>query len=140
MIDRTDLQLAMIERICEMDTQDLIDFFPLFTGCEVVNVNEDGKEEEVTLELDDACRLKKMLSHFLYVLGEHVEISEDSRPGLKAMLDAVVKGEIEVLLCSDLTRLTSRLSPEFIGAIQRVGVNIVTVDGSEISGQKPNDE
>ncbi len=54
------------------------------------------------------------------------------RPGLKAMLDAVAKGDVEALVCSDITRLTRSLSLEIIGAIQKAGVQIVTTDGTEI--------
>ena len=71
------------------------------------------------------------------IVGEFRDVAstEESqdRPGLKAMLDAAAKGEVEVLLCSDITRLTRRLSPEIIGAIQKAGVQIVTIEGTEIS-------
>ncbi|MFO1045394.1 MAG: recombinase family protein [Planctomycetaceae bacterium] len=54
------------------------------------------------------------------------------RPGLKAILDAVARGEVEVLLCSDLTRLARSLSLEIIGTLQKAGVQIVTADGIQI--------
>ena len=70
------------------------------------------------------------------IVGEFRDVAstEESqdRPGLKAMLDAAAKGEVEVLLCTDITRLTRSLSPEIIGAIQKAGVQIVTTDGTEI--------
>ncbi len=80
------------------------------------------------------------------ILARFGEVSDggtseiQDRLGLKATLDAVAKGEVEALVCSDITRLTQSLSPEIIGAIQRAGIKIVTVDGSELDGQKPNDE
>lgn len=54
------------------------------------------------------------------------------RPGLKAILDAVAREEVEVLLCSDLTRLARSLSLEIIGTLQKAGVQIVTADGTQI--------
>lgn len=55
------------------------------------------------------------------------------RPRLAQMLDAAAKGDVEVLFCSDLTRLTRSLSLEIIEALQKAGVQIVTTDGTEIS-------
>ena len=71
------------------------------------------------------------------IVGEVSDVASGTqeiqdRPGLKAMLDAVAKGEVEALVCSDITRLTRSLSLEIIGAIQKAGVQIVTTDGTEI--------
>lgn len=54
------------------------------------------------------------------------------RPGLAQMLDAAAKGDVEVLFCSDITRLTRSLPLEIIGAMQKAGVQIVTADGTQI--------
>lgn len=35
MIDRTDLQLMLVEQLCEMDTDNLIDLFQQLTGHEM---------------------------------------------------------------------------------------------------------
>jgi site-specific DNA recombinase len=72
------------------------------------------------------------------IVGEYRDVASGTqesqdRPGLKKLLEDAAKGDFEVLLCSDLTRLTRGLSPEFIGAIQKAGVKIVTTDGTEIS-------
>ena len=72
------------------------------------------------------------------IVGEYRDVASGNqeiqdRPGLKKLLEDAAKGDVEVLLCSDLTRLTRRLSPEIIGAIQKAGVQIVTIEGTEIS-------
>lgn len=72
------------------------------------------------------------------IVGEYRDVGNgrqyvQDRPGLKTLLEAVARGEVEVLVCNDLTHLTRRLSPEIIGAIQKAGVKIVTTDGTEIS-------
>ena len=54
------------------------------------------------------------------------------RPGLVQLLDAVAKGDVEVLFCSDITRLTRSLPLEIIGALQKAEVQIVTADGIQI--------
>jgi DNA invertase Pin-like site-specific DNA recombinase len=86
--------------------------------------------------LDRDGQREKLLAKFgkeYKIVGEYrdgasgtQEIQE--RPGLKKLLEDAAKGNVEVLLCSDLTRLTRRL----IGAIQKAGVQIVTADGKEI--------
>jgi site-specific DNA recombinase len=87
----------------------------------------DRQREEILARLG---REYEIVGEYRDVASGTQEIQE--RPGLKAMLDAVAKGEVEALLCSDLTRLTRSLSPEIIGAIQKAGVQIVTTDGTEI--------
>jgi DNA invertase Pin-like site-specific DNA recombinase len=72
------------------------------------------------------------------IVGEYRDVASGTqeiqdRPGLKKLLEAVAGGEVEVLLCSDLTRLTRSLSLEIIEALQKAGVQIVTTDGTEIS-------
>jgi DNA invertase Pin-like site-specific DNA recombinase len=54
------------------------------------------------------------------------------RPGLKKLLEDAAKGEVDVLICTHLTRLTRRCSPEIIMAIRDAGVRVVTVDGGKI--------
>lgn len=90
-------------------------------------LDHDGQREEILARLGGKYE----------IVGEVRDVASGTqeildRPGLKAMLDAAAKGEVEVLLCSDLLRLTHRLSPELIGAIQKAGVQIVTTDGTEI--------
>ena len=54
------------------------------------------------------------------------------RPGLVQLLDAAAKGDVEFLVCSDITRLTRSLPLEIIGALQKAGVQIVAADGTQI--------
>jgi DNA invertase Pin-like site-specific DNA recombinase len=90
--------------------------------------------------LDHDGQREKLIAKFgkeYKIVGEYRDVASGTqeiqeRPGLKAMLDAVAKGEVEVLLCSDLTRLTRSLSLDFIGALQKAGVQIVTTEGTEI--------
>lgn len=53
-------------------------------------------------------------------------------PASKQLLAAAATGKFDVLLCTDLTRLTRRLSPEIITALRDAGVRVVTADGGEI--------
>ncbi len=77
MIDRTDLQLMLVEQLFEMDTDSLIDLFQQLTGHEMEIYND--KTEQMfgsleTLEIADPAQLKKLLGFLLYALGERVEI------------------------------------------------------------------
>jgi DNA invertase Pin-like site-specific DNA recombinase len=54
------------------------------------------------------------------------------RPGLEKLLEDAAKGEFDVLLCTDLSRLARLASPEIIMALRDAGVRVVTVDGAEI--------
>jgi DNA invertase Pin-like site-specific DNA recombinase len=72
----------------------------------------------------------KIVGEFRDVASGTQEIQD--RPGLKKLLEVVARGEVEVLLCSDLTRLTGSLSLEIIGTLQKAGVQIVTADGTQI--------
>ncbi len=77
MIDRTDLQLMLLEQICEMETDELIVLFQQITGNEMRIFNEETEEmigAVETLDIADPPQLKKMLGFFLYALGERVEI------------------------------------------------------------------
>jgi DNA invertase Pin-like site-specific DNA recombinase len=51
---------------------------------------------------------------------------------LKTLFDDAAKGEFDVLICTDLTRLTRRLSPEIMTALRDARVRVMTVDGGEI--------
>ena len=53
-------------------------------------------------------------------------------PGLKKLLEDVAQGKFDVLLCTDLIRLTRHISPEIIMAIRVAGVRVVTTEGGEI--------
>jgi DNA invertase Pin-like site-specific DNA recombinase len=69
--------------------------------------------------------------------GTHQIVAEyrDNGPGssaLKQLLVSAAQGKFDVLLCTDLTRLTRRLSPEIMKAHREAGVRVVTVDGGEI--------
>lgn len=71
------------------------------------------------------------------IVGEYRDVAGgiqkiQHRPGLAQMLDAAAKGDVEVLFCSDITRLSRSLSLEIIGAMQKAGVQIVTADGTQI--------
>lgn len=91
--------------------------------------------------LDRDGQREKLIAKFskeYEIVGEYRDVASGTqevqdRPGLKKLLEDAAKGDVEVLLCSDLTRLTRSLSPEIIGAIQKAGVQIVTTDGIEIS-------
>lgn len=78
MIDRTDLQLMLVEQLCEMDTDNLIDLFQQLTGHEMEIYNTEqiiGSLEAI--EIGDPPHLKKLLGFLLYDLGERVEIPVD---------------------------------------------------------------
>lgn len=77
MIDRTDLQLMLLEQICEMGTDELIELFQQITGNDMTIYNEQTEEmigPVETLNIADPPQLKKMLGFFLYALGERVEM------------------------------------------------------------------
>jgi len=42
------------------------------------------------------------------------------------------KGKFDVLLCTDITRLTRQVTPEIITALRDAGVKVVTADGGEL--------
>lgn len=90
-------------------------------------LDRDGQHEELLARLGGEYE----------IVGEVRDVASGTqenqdRPALKAMLDAVAKGEVEALVCSDLTRLTGSLSLEIIGTLQKAGVQIVTADGTQI--------
>jgi len=78
MIDRTDLQLMLLEQICDKETDELIELFQQLTGEELEIWVYEKPELMIgsieTLDLSDAPRLKNMLGFFLYALGERVEM------------------------------------------------------------------
>ena len=90
-------------------------------------LDRDGQREEILARLGGEYEI---VGEYRDVASGNQEIQD--RPGLKKLREDAAKGDVEVLLCSDLTRLTRRLSPEIIGAIQKAGVQIVTTDGTEI--------
>lgn len=77
MIDRTDLQLMLVEQIVELDTDSLIDLFQQLTG-EEMEICNDVTEQMIgsveTLNIEDPAQLKKLLGFLLYALGERAEI------------------------------------------------------------------
>jgi len=77
MIDRTDLQLMLVEKLFEMDTDSLIDLFQQLTG-EEMEICNDTTEQMIgsveTLNIADPPQLKKLLGFLLYALGERVEM------------------------------------------------------------------
>lgn len=77
MIDRTDLQLMLLENVFEMGTDELIDLFEQITGNEMKIVDLETEEmlgSVESLEISDPRQLKRMLGFFLYVLGERVKM------------------------------------------------------------------
>ncbi len=96
-------------------------------------LDRDGQREEILARLGGEYEI---VGEVRDVANGTQEIQD--RPGLKAMLDAAAKGEVEVLLCSDITRLTRSLPLEIIGALQKAGVQIVTADGTELRDRKAN--
>jgi len=77
MIDRTDLQLMLVEKLFEMGTDELIDWFQRITG-EEMEICNDVTEQMIgsveTLNIADPPQLKKLLGFLLYALGERVEM------------------------------------------------------------------
>lgn len=78
MIDRTDLQLMLIEEIFEMDTTSLIDLFREATGHELA-ICDDETEQMIgsldTLDISDPPHLKQLLVYILAALGQRADIS-----------------------------------------------------------------
>ena len=56
----------------------------------------------------------------------------EDRPGPKKLLEDAAKGKFDVLLCTDITRLARRLSPEVVTALRDAGVRVVTADRGEL--------
>lgn len=92
-----------------------------------LGLDREGQHEELLARLGGEYEIVGEVSD---VASGTQEIQD--RPGLKKLLEDAAKGDVEVLMCSDLTRLTRSLSSEIIGAIQKAGVQIVTTDGTEI--------
>ncbi len=92
-----------------------------------LGLDREGQHEELLARLGGESEIVGEVSD---VASGTQEIQD--RPGLKKLLEDAAKGDVEVLVCSDLTRLTRSLSSEIIGAIQKAGVQIVTTDGTEI--------
>lgn len=70
------------------------------------------------------------------IVGEHRDIASGSqgvgdRPGLNKLLEDAAKGEFDMLICTDLTRLTRQLSSEILAALNQVGVRVVTAGEGE---------
>ena len=90
--------------------------------------------------LDRDGQREKLLAKFgkeYKIVGEGHDVGErhkhgQDRTGLKTLLEDAAKGQFDVLLCTDASRLLGSISPEIIGAIQKAGVQIVTTDGTEI--------
>lgn len=75
MIDRTDLQLMIAERIMEMDTDCLMELFSQRTGHDLEMYDEAtetiiGSVE--TIDIADSRGLKKWLGFLLYAHGERI--------------------------------------------------------------------
>jgi len=100
-----------------------------------LGLDRDGQREEILARFGEEY---EFVGEYSDVASGTQEIQD--RPGLKAMLDAVAKGEVEVLVCSDLTRLTCRRSSEIIGVIQEAEVQIVTAEGAELCDREANYE
>ncbi len=92
-----------------------------------LGLDREGQHEELLARLGGEYEIVGEVSD---VASGTQEIQD--RTGLKKLLEDAAKGDVEVLVCSDLTRLTRSLSSEIIGAIQKAGVQIVTTDGTEI--------
>jgi len=77
MIDRTDLQLMLVEQIFELDTEILIELFRQVTGHDLKIYDHETEVIIGSLEMlhvADPPHLKKLLGFLLYALGERVEI------------------------------------------------------------------
>lgn len=80
MIDRTDLQLMLCERVMDLDTDVLIELFAQLTGHELT-VYDDETDTIVgsleVLDIADPPLLKKWLGFLLYALGERIEMDDE---------------------------------------------------------------
>ena len=77
MIDRTDLQLMLVEEIFEMGTDELIELFQQRTGQELEFFDEETDDmigSLETLDIADPPQLKKLLGFLIYALGERIKI------------------------------------------------------------------
>ncbi len=60
---------------------------------------------------------------------------QDTGPGsssLKKLLEDAAQGKFDVLLCTDITRLARRLSPEVVTALRDAGVRVMTANRGEV--------
>ena len=83
MIDRTDLQLMLVEEIFEMDTETLIDLFKQMTGHDLTICNDESEQMNgslETLDISDPPQLRKLLGFLLDALRERVGISGSHEP------------------------------------------------------------
>ncbi|MCO6457423.1 MAG: recombinase family protein [Pirellulaceae bacterium] len=88
-------------------------------------------------ETDQRDELLANLGDSKEIVGEYQDITSGSqgdgeRHGLSKLLEDAANGKVDVLVCSDLTRLTRRVTPEIIEALVKSGVRIVVKDGSEV--------
>jgi DNA invertase Pin-like site-specific DNA recombinase len=87
-----------------------------------------------------ACQREELLAKLgdIYeITGEYLDTSSSTqgvgdRSALKKLVEDATNGEFDVLLCTDLTRLTRQVTPGIIMAFRKAGVRIVTGDGSEV--------
>lgn len=90
--------------------------------------------------LDRDGQREKLLAKFgkeYKIVGEGHDVGErhkhgQDRTGLKTLLEDAAKGQFDVLLCTDASRLLGSISPEIIGAMQKAGVQIMSADGTQI--------
>jgi DNA invertase Pin-like site-specific DNA recombinase len=89
--------------------------------------------------LDRDGQREKLLAKFgkeYKIVGEGHDVGErhkhgQDRLGLKKLLEDAAKGQFDVLLCTDASRLLRSISPEIMTAIREAKVQIVTIDGAE---------
>lgn len=81
------------------------------------------------------CQREELIAKFGHEYEIIAEYSDDATDtsGFEKLLEDAAKGKFDVLLCTDLTRLTRQLSSEILAALKKAGVRVVTADGDEIS-------
>lgn len=90
--------------------------------------------------LDHDGQREKLIAKFgkeYKIVGEGHDVGEgrkhgQDRTGLKKLLEDAAKGQFDVLLCTDASRLLRSISPEIMTAIREAKLQIVTIDGAEI--------
>lgn len=80
MLDRTDLQLMLVERVIQMGTDELMEVWTHLTG-DQLELYDEGQDiiigEVESLALNDPSFLKTFLGFLIYALGERVSIEDE---------------------------------------------------------------
>lgn len=90
-------------------------------------LDRDGQREELLARLGGEYE----------IVGEYRDVASGTqeiqdRLGLKKLLEDAAKGQFDVLLCTDASRLLRSISQKIMTAIREAKLQIVTIDGAEI--------